>query len=365
MVHSGLLFMFFTALSTAAVALAAGPGQFNAGSASQDQPNNLTPQVRALASAAEPPSEAIAVLLTRDGKTYKGVKVLNQEPDGLWVSYVTERGGTGIAKLQLGDLPEPLQRQYGYDPRKAANFTKEQAQRQAAQRQARQPAVASARQPGQPAPAPPTASGSSLSRRYGTGFFVARNGWLLTAAHLVESAAAIDVKMDNQQVLPARVFRADSKSDLALLQVNASTPALPLGDSTRVDLGSEVFTIGFPQPDLQGVEPKFTEGTISSLAGLRDAPELFQISVPVQPGNSGGPLIDAQGNVIGLVVARLRGGDTQNVNYAIKSEAALKFLEPVWEVKLWLRPPNTLSGRKLSEWTREVKAATVLVIVTQ
>jgi S1-C subfamily serine protease len=110
--------------------------------------------------------------------------------------------------------------------------------------------------------------------------------------------------------------------------------------SMGVKSGDEVFTMGFPNVGLQGFEPKYTKGNISSVTGVQDDTRYFQISVPVQTGNSGGPLVDKNGNVVGVVVARLSdigtlietGGLPQNVNYAIKSSFILALLETMPQV---------------------------------
>src|SRR5262249_13383666 len=107
--------------------------------------------------------------------------------------------------------------------------------------------------------------------------------------------------------------------------------------SREVKLGSSVFTLGFPEPDIQGFEPKLTKGDVNGLAGTRDDERYFQISVPVQPGNSGGPLFNESGAVVGIVTKRLNdlamlsrsGMVGQNVNYALKSAAILDFLAAV------------------------------------
>jgi S1-C subfamily serine protease len=103
-----------------------------------------------------------------------------------------------------------------------------------------------------------------------------------------------------------------------------------------------VFTIGYPEPEVQGVEPKLTRGEINSLAGLRDDPRKFQISTPIQPGNSGGPIVDELGNVLGIVESSLDAGKTfvatgglpQNVNFAVKISYARVLLETISALKL-------------------------------
>jgi len=122
---------------------------------------------------------------------------------------------------------------------------------------------------------------------------------------------------------------------------------------------------------VQGVEPKLTKGEVSSLGGAQDDPRHFQISVPVQPGNSGGPLVDRSGNVIGLVTARLgdiatlkiTGSLPQNVNYALKSSFVTAFLETLPEVSGKLKTPRPAKERPFSEVADEVKQSVVLVTV--
>jgi S1-C subfamily serine protease len=144
--------------------------------------------------------------------------------------------------------------------------------------------------------------------------------------------------------LPATVVVLNPQNDLALLKVDVKylpllkvegkLAALPLEqDLRKVALGDKVLTVGFPLTDTQGLNPKLTEGSISSLSGFKDHPGELQISVPIQPGNSGGPLVNEYGNVVGIVVSTLnaekllreRGIIPQNVNYAVKSSLAVCF----------------------------------------
>lgn len=180
-----------------------------------------------------------------------------------------------------------------------------------------------------------TAPGTGQS---GTGVFVTADGLILTAAHVIKGISSIQIQTSHG-VKPGRVVKVDTKNDLALIRCEGKFQAAPVKAPRDVKLGQAVFTIGFPNVELQGVSPKMTRGEISSLAGLQDDPRQWQISVPVQPGNSGGPLFDEAGNVIGVIVAKLNAikaakftGDlSQNVNYAVKSAPALQLLAPYSE----------------------------------
>jgi serine protease Do len=169
----------------------------------------------------------------------------------------------------------------------------------------------------------------------GTGFFISSDGWVLTNDHVVRYVDTVDIRCVDGVIRQARVVKKDAGSDLALLKCDW-TPSSWLTLSTdKIDMGAEVFTIGFPNMTIQGIAPKFTDGRISSLSGFRDDPKGFQISVPVQPGNSGGPLIHfASGTVAGVINARLSGEDADNVSYAIKGEVVRAFLAASSEVKL-------------------------------
>jgi S1-C subfamily serine protease len=135
-------------------------------------------------------------------------------------------------------------------------------------------------------------------------------------------------------------------------------------------LGNTVATVGFPNIGLQGFAPKLAKGEVAALSGPMDDPRYFQISVPLQPGNSGGALVDERGNVIGVVTAKLNarmalfasGMLPENVNYAVKSSFLLSFLESVPEVAAKLKEPGA-KDRKFEDVVKDVQAATVLVLV--
>ena len=137
-----------------------------------------------------------------------------------------------------------------------------------------------------------------------------------------------------------------------------------------VRLGATAATVGFPNIGLQGFAPKLAKGESASLAGAREDARHFQISAPIQPGNSGGALVDERGNVIGVVVAKLSqkaalatsGALAENVNYAVKSSYLLSFLESVPEVAAKLKEAHT-KERKCEDVVKSVEQATVLVLV--
>jgi serine protease Do len=145
------------------------------------------------------------------------------------------------------------------------------------------------------------------------------------------------------------VVKVDAANDLALLKAEGRFAALPVVVSRAVRLGSTVATVGFPNVGLQGFAPKLARGEIAALSSALDDARYFQISVPVQPGNSGGALVDERGNVVGVVSAKLSarvmlaatGSLPENVNYAVKSSFLLSFLEAVPEVSAKLKAART------------------------
>lgn len=159
----------------------------------------------------------------------------------------------------------------------------------------------------------------------GTGFFITASGHLLTNHHVVANRPKIEVRV-NGRFLPARLLKHDAANDVALLKVETTgSKWLSLGDEKGIGLAKPVFTVGFPQVGVQGTSAKFTEGSVSSLSGAGDDRRYYQISVPIQPGNSGSPLVDGTGKVVGIVTATLGSGISergleinQNVNYALK-----------------------------------------------
>jgi S1-C subfamily serine protease len=221
------------------------------------------------------------------------------------------------------------------------------------------------RLPRPPTKAPAVRMASEGFRGSGTGFFVSSDGHIVTCAHVIDRATAVKIDT-NEGALDAEVLAKDDALDVAVLKVSPTTPPrfLLVGESKAVALGAPVFTIGFPNPALQGFSPKYTRGEISSLRGLADSPTMFQISAPVQSGNSGGPLVAETGVVIGLVSAKLdllaaaraTGDFPQNVNFAVKSNQVLDLLR-----RLHVPISETVTKEKPS--IAEVEKAVVRVSV--
>ena len=123
-----------------------------------------------------------------------------------------------------------------------------------------------------------------------SGFFISPDGYFVTAEHVVHGANRIELVTRSGKV-SAAVVKVDPVDDLALLKAEGRFAALPVASSREMRLGGAVATIGFPNVPLQGFAPKLAKGEIAAISGFRDDPRYFQISVPVQPGNSGGALV--------------------------------------------------------------------------
>ena len=203
----------------------------------------------------------------------------------------------------------------------------------------------------------------------GSGAVISTEGHILTAAHVVSGAKRVTVTTKHG-IRNAVVLRLDEANDLAVLKITGGTFApLPIAPSRKMRLGQVVATIGFPNIEIQGFSPKVTRGEISSLNGIGDDPRAWQISVPVQTGNSGGPLLDENGNLVGVVVsklglkaAKLTGDIPQNVNYAVKSAYALALLEPY----LGSDPPEpnqTSTKPRFEDMVAKAQQSVVLILV--
>jgi len=181
--------------------------------------------------------------------------------------------------------------------------------------------------PGASEPPPPTDS-----MKFGTGFVVSNQGHILTNNHVVAGCRTLATR-DGK---PLQVLSRNAGSDLALLQADFAPRAVAVfrtGPAPK--LGDSVVAFGFPLPGLLSSDGNVSVGILSATSGMQNDVRFIQISAPVQPGNSGGPLFDSSGHVIGVVVAKLdavkvaqlTGDVPQNVNFAVHWAEVRAFLD--------------------------------------
>lgn len=185
----------------------------------------------------------------------------------------------------------------------------------------------------------------------GTGFALTNN-YIVTNYHVVENANRISIQGINgdfNHKYSADVVTTDKHNDLAIIKVkgvNISSVSIPYAVKTGTsEVGEEVFVLGYPLTSTMGEEVKLTTGVISSKTGFQGDVSIYQISAPIQPGNSGGPLFDSKGNVVGIVSAKHKGAE--NVGYAIKTSYLKNLMESAVSTNI-LPQTNKMAGLNLS-----------------
>jgi len=165
----------------------------------------------------------------------------------------------------------------------------------------------------------------------GTCSAISDDGLLLTSEHVVSGGGQISIRFEGENAIPATIESTSPNTDLAVLRVSRKTEDfIGLAPMRSVQPGDEIFTYGYPASAVLGREPKFTDGTVSALSGPGGEAAFLQISVPIQPGNSGGPVVNNEGQLVGVVAAtaaiepffRNTGSLPQNVNWAVKADYA-------------------------------------------
>ena len=189
------------------------------------------------------------------------------------------------------------------------------------------------------------------SKKFGTGFLVSGQGHILTNNHVVAGCRTLSTR-DGK---PLQVVSKNPSSDLALLQTNYTPNVFAVfrtGPTPK--LGDDVVAFGFPLPGVLSSEGNVSAGILSATSGIENDVRFVQISAPVQPGNSGGPLFDSSGHVIGVVVAKLdavkvaqlTGDVPQNVNFAVHWAEVRAFLDDAgvpYRKEVSQRPTTTRS----------------------
>ncbi|WP_234682366.1 S1C family serine protease [Bradyrhizobium monzae] len=208
---------------------------------------------------------------------------------------------------------------------KAGDFTKGAAK----------PAATADKQGAPPASKP--GRGAKSSSGFGTGFVVSASGHIVTNNHVIDGCSELKGNLTGEAAMVLRVVSSDANNDLALLQPSSTAT---FKDFARIrdrsfHSGDSVVAIGFPYHGLLTSDFTVTTGIVSSLSGMRNDTRFLQISAPVQPGNSGGPLFDTTGQVVGVVTRKLdglrvavaTGTIPENINFAIKTGALRDFLD--------------------------------------
>lgn len=168
----------------------------------------------------------------------------------------------------------------------------------------------------------------------GTGFFISSSGNILTNNHVVDGCSRVEVDQPGQSIAPGRVIASDKTNDFAVVKTK-SPPSAVAGLRSDLRVGDNIAVYGFPLSDRLATTGNFTVGYVSALAGLGDDSSKIQISAPIQPGSSGGPVLDHNGNVVAVIVstataaimANATGVAPQNINFAIKASIARSFLD--------------------------------------
>jgi S1-C subfamily serine protease len=201
----------------------------------------------------------------------------------------------------------------------------------------------------------------------GTGFAVNEDGVIVTSYHVIKDGKSIRIQLQDGTVSSAKVLKISPNIDIAILKVDRPTPNYLAMDSLpEIGVGDRVFTLGFPVEQLLGQELKFTDGSISALSGIMGEATFLQITVPIQPGNSGGPLLSEDGKVVGVIAATIavkafleqtHGALPQNINYAVSGSFVAPLVSPY---KKEIKDVNVSLTRR--EMVEEARKAVLKVI---
>ena len=204
----------------------------------------------------------------------------------------------------------------------------------------------------------------------GTGFFISTDGYIATNYHVIKDAKEIEINLNKDKTLKykAKIIQIDENSDLAILKVDDNSftelPNILYNIKDRgSDVGTEVFALGYPLAlSGMGNEIKFTNGMISSKTGFNNDVRLYQTTTPLQKGNSGGPLFDYNGNLIGINSSKISDDLADNVSYSIKASYLSNFID-VLDENIPFPENKELSGKPLTEIIKKLSEYVVLIKV--
>lgn len=206
----------------------------------------------------------------------------------------------------------------------------------------------------------------------GSGIFISKDGYIVTNHHVIENAKDIEVEFTNDKEVKAysaEIIKTDEPNDLAIIKINDSKfedlKELKYNFFTRsVDVGTEVFALGYPMAlDIMGKDIKFTDGKISSKTGFQGDIRTYQSTTPIQPGNSGGPLFDHNGNLLGINSSGLGKDIVDNVGYTIKSNYIINLID-VLPKSMELPSDASIKSKPLTEQVKILSNYVVLIKVS-
>lgn len=202
----------------------------------------------------------------------------------------------------------------------------------------------------------------------GTGFVISDDGYIVTNYHVVEDGKRFMIKNlgRTKSKVAAKVVLSDPNNDLAVLKIDSSATNLKSVyiTASKAKIGSKAFTMGYPMVASLGSSVKFNDGTISSMSGFENNISRYQISTPVQPGNSGGPCFNEKGEVIGVIVGGIDVKYAENVGYAIKSSYLLNTLSSS-SLNISLHSKNALRRKDIDDVINHFSECTVLIEVSK
>jgi hypothetical protein len=200
----------------------------------------------------------------------------------------------------------------------------------------------------------------------GTGYAISSNGYIVTNSHVTNGASSIRIRGVNgdfSKTYTAKVVIEDKNNDLSIIKIDdpsfTSLGTIPYIIANRAsDVGSSVFVLGYPLRATMGDEVKLTNGIISSKSGFQGDVTSYQITAPVQPGNSGGPLFDDKGNIIGVINAKHVGAE--NVSYAVKASYLMNLID-LMPTPPKLQTISTVAGKPLTEQVKILQKFTYII----
>lgn len=196
-----------------------------------------------------------------------------------------------------------------------------------------------------------------------TGFLISAQGYVITSHHVINKADSVYIQNEKYGSLKAVVVHSDPVNDVSILKIVTPVKIQPLpyqlADS-EADLAEDVYTLGFPREEIV-----FGEGSISSLTGYRANPNAYQVSVPVNPGNSGGPLLNHNGDLIGMIsgVQTQAAGATFAIKSAVLKQIVTDSVLDSLKVPVKLSRQNTIKNANRIQQVKKLKENVFLISV--